>query len=990
MKSNGRWFTVFRTVQTMAMLLVVAGIGTYTMAALAQPETQPVASAMQQEATAAVQPSTTNRVTINVSGGSIADVLSAFSRQTGRSIVIGSGVTNLVTIRLNNTPWQEALDVVLKPYGYGYKLVGDTVVVNNIKDIASMEQVEPLVAEIFTLKYVEAADVLEIIQGLLTTNRGTVNILYSQPEAGWEFGGSKPGAGSTATSLGAGGGEKRERVGGGEKKKKSKTLVVKDTRSIIDRIRDLIASIDTMPMQVLIEARFVEVNSNFLRDIGFEWGTGANGASSAGPQAQNRSSGGNLFGLGAQLAGGSVEPAAFGAASASLEKTQPFNAGMAMRFQQLTGTQFEILMHMLQEDNSLNILSSPRVLAMNNQEATIKVGDKYPIIESNVTGGTGGSAGTTSTTLKYYEDIGIQLNVVPQVCGEKNVSLLVHPAVTELIGKESGVVNSAGSETAQTRYPVLSTREAETQIILQSGSTVVIGGLLKKRDASTKLKTPFFGDIPLLGWLFRRDTRDNDKLDLLIFLTATIMPSAGQIENDNAQAAKARLETQRLMDVAARAQVDAERAVATERAARIKAESQAVKETEARAAAERRADKAGRDAEKILRDRAQDKAQREAARKAERAKIEAEKKSKAEAEAKAKEQARVLAAQEAEKARLAAEQKSKADAEVRARAEAERLAAEDARVAKAAAAREAEKARLMEEQKAKAEKARLAAEAEEKIAAEREARDLAAREAERVRIAADKKAKAEAEKAEKARLAAEAKAKKEAAEKLAAEQEAKERAAREAEKVRIAAEKKAKAESEAREANAKRLAAESEKAEKARVAAEAKAKQEAAEMAAAAQMAKERAAREAEEQRLAAEKKARVDAEKKALAENKAKARAAREAEKARIAAEKKAEKARLAAEAKAKEEAEEKIAAEQEAKERAAREAEKARVAEAKKLEAAKKLAEEQRRFEANRRALEANAQAADAAQIEKEAKSLIQKLPEMPVQTNMPVAAN
>jgi type IV pilus secretin PilQ/predicted competence protein len=927
-------------------------------------------------------------VTVNVSGGSMADVLNAFSRQTGKSIVLGPEVTNSVTLRLNNTPWEEALDVILKPYGYGFKKVGETIVVKSLREMAAEQQDAPLMTEVFNLRFVDASDILEIVQKQLSP-RGVVSVLTTQVEKGWQFESQR--TGSAATVGGAGVGEKRQRIADETRKSKSKTIVVKDAKESIEAVRKVLEAVDSIPRQILIEARFVEINSSFLRDIGVQWGTGANGATSLGVTPQSHGAGGQVYGIGAQASGGDVTPAAFGPQSgATMNDRAPFNAGMALQLQQLTGVQFDLLMHMLQEDDSLNILSAPRVLTLNNQEATINVGTKFPIIQSQVSGGGTGSS-TVSTTLEYYENIGIQLNVVPQVCGESNVNLIVHPVVTDQIGTEGGVVVPIeGTSVPLTRYPILSTREAETQIILQSGSTVVIGGLLKKREARTQLKTPFLASIPIIGLLFRRDTADNDKMDLLIFLTATIMPTSEQ-QSRESDLTRTLQETQRMMKSAGIAQAQAEQAMQLEKTAHDTAEKRVQEEAKALARAESEIANARAERQRLIKEKAEESARRASAEKQTReavaAKAAAERKAKEEAEARLRAQHK----KEADARALTENGRKDADAAAKARLEAEKEK-------QAKAANEAEKARLAREEgaaaraaeeaasKAKAEKARIAAEKKARAEAEEQAKEeaKARSEAEEVRKAEAVRQAEAALAVEKARLLAQEKARKEAEARAEEEREARAKAEKEAEKARLRAEKEAKAKAAA-EAEAKAEAAK--EAEKARLTAERKAREEAeakaeADKATQAKAAREaektrvKAAKEAEKTRLAAERKAREEAEAKAEAEADAKARA----EKERLAAEKKAK-----AEAEMKAEAEEaaRQAAEKERKAKLARQAKAAKEAELARQKAEAMAREaETARIEAERKAKEAAAEGGStpSAAAESEAKGLIEKLPDAP----------
>ncbi|MCF7849616.1 MAG: type II and III secretion system protein, partial [Kiritimatiellales bacterium] len=171
-----------------------------------------------------------------------------------------------------------------------------------------------------------------------------------------------------------------------------------------------------------------------------------------------------------------------------------------------------VLINLIQTDEDANILSAPRILTLDNQEATILVGEKFPIIKTDVS--SSGGAQNIDTSLEYYENIGIQLNVIPQVCDGSYINMIVHPAVSEI----KALVTSGENE-----FPRLNVREAETQILLKSRDTAVIGGLQDERDKFTVKRVPFLGDIPYLGRLFRQEKTDKTKIELLIFIKASII-----------------------------------------------------------------------------------------------------------------------------------------------------------------------------------------------------------------------------------------------------------------------------------------------------------------------------------------------------------------------------------------------------------------------------------------------------------------------------------
>lgn len=439
------------------------------------------------------------RVTLNVEDTLVTQILNAFSRQTGRSIVIGPGITERTTVRLNDVSWTEAMEAVLKPFGYVHYEQGEATVVTTVT---------PSSTRVFEIKHLDVSDVEETIRSMLSP-AGKLGKVTTRSQS-WNN--------ASQSSSSVAGGEtmgKRQRVQEEKELTKSKLLVVTDNQRVLDQIAMFLSEVDVAPRQILIEARFMEVNPRVLRDLGLEFGT-------RGGYARN----GNAYRYGLESVNGEVVPGNFSPVSApSLNATTPFNAGMNLAFQKLTDIQYGILLHALQEDSSADTLSAPRILTLNNQEASIIVGTKYPIINSDATS-SGGGAATITTSLRGYEDIGIQLNVLPQLCDGNLISMIVRPSVRELVGTRSGKTVS-GEVTALTDYPVISTRETETQVVLQDGQTIVIGGLLKDRVSKVTFKTPFLGDIPILGWLFRRETLQTEKVDLLIFLTATSVPAEG-------------------------------------------------------------------------------------------------------------------------------------------------------------------------------------------------------------------------------------------------------------------------------------------------------------------------------------------------------------------------------------------------------------------------------------------------------------------------------
>jgi type IV pilus assembly protein PilQ len=487
----------------------------------------------------------TQNVTLDFKDADIRNVLKIISYKAGVNIVPTPEVIGNVSIRLVDVPWERALDVLLKSYGYGSERQGNIILVTKIENMSKIQAEEPLKTEIFNLKFLDAQDAMKILIPMLT-RRGRVSILYTRGQKGWKFGSFQIGKKEVSAEKAAREKEEGSRTetisieknetGGVVSQKaefegsiKSKTLVITDTAASLDRIRNIILpQIDKKPKQVLIEARIMEVNKDKLRDFGIDFGTGTSGAEgSAAPtdinlDSQNRSS------IAGRNLGSKLTPSLFAPKelTSAFTGAYPYTAGLELLYKKLTGTQFEVIIHALEEDARTNILSAPKILTLDNQEASISVGFHTPILSSTVTAGTDTTGPTQTQTLDYYQEIGIRLNVVPQVSEEGYINMIIHPSVTSSSSSVTAknIVGTGDSAiTSEVQYPVIDVREAQTQLLMKDGETVVLGGLLKDVKSKEEIGIPFLSKIPFLGPLFKRETYDTGKVDLLIFISARII-----------------------------------------------------------------------------------------------------------------------------------------------------------------------------------------------------------------------------------------------------------------------------------------------------------------------------------------------------------------------------------------------------------------------------------------------------------------------------------
>ncbi|MEN6427646.1 MAG: hypothetical protein ABFE13_20010, partial [Phycisphaerales bacterium] len=263
-----------------------------------------------------------------------------------------------------------------------------------------------------------------------------------------------------------------------------------------EKIRPIIEELDKPVGQVLIKVLFAEVTHSDGLDLGTEFS-----------MLNMRDTGGSTQSLGA-----------FGKPATEyklMDGTTSTTAGLAIRT--LEGD-LDFTLRALQETQKLNVLSRPYVLTRNNQTATITVAEEVPIPESETTSGSIGS--TTSFT--YRSDIGIVLEVTPSINRKGLVNMTVIPKITTRTGETVQI--SEGLNPA-----VFATRSASTQVAVEDGQTIVIGGLIEDQVSETTKKIPLLGDIPIAGALFRRQVKDKSKTELLIFLTPHVAKTPGEL-----------------------------------------------------------------------------------------------------------------------------------------------------------------------------------------------------------------------------------------------------------------------------------------------------------------------------------------------------------------------------------------------------------------------------------------------------------------------------
>lgn len=410
---------------------------------------------------------------------------------TGLNIITSDSVGGALTLRLKEVPWDQALDIVLQARGLDMRRNGGVIWIAphdellakeklELEQRAQIAELEPLRAEVFQLNY-QKAEAFRKVFGI--SDEGGVNGGYGS---------------YSATSTGERRNSILSRRGSAMVDQRTNQLFVTDTPTVLDNIRKLLEKVDVASRQVLIEARIVEADDSFSRNLGVRLGFSAKTSGFAAGSTYN--SVGELAGLTpaspssyADNQAVNLPARAIGGANAGSFALSLFNAA-ANRFLNLE-------LSALEADGKGRIVSSPRVVTADQQAALIEQGEEIPYQQAT-------SSGATSTAFKKAN---LKLEVTPQITPDGNVILNVD------INKDSRGTTTPGGL-------AINTKHVKTLVQVENGGTVVIGGIYTQTESTTVSKVPLLGDIPVLGNLFKNTTRIDDKTELLIFLTPKIVP----------------------------------------------------------------------------------------------------------------------------------------------------------------------------------------------------------------------------------------------------------------------------------------------------------------------------------------------------------------------------------------------------------------------------------------------------------------------------------
>jgi len=434
---------------------------------------------------------TGERMTANFQDIDTRTLLQLIADTSGRNIVVSDSVHGSVTLRLNNVPWDQVLDIVLRTKGLDKRVDDNVIIVAPTQELADQEKARatarkesedqaPLRTEYLRINYAKVDDIAALIQAQ----------------------GSRAGAGSLLSGRG------RVTVD-----RSSNTLLIQDTAESINNIRQLLTVIDIPPKQVWIETRIVVVNEDFERDLGARFGvTGAHTNGASGLFATTGTGVGTDTMLNSALTnlttGGSTASAPIAAPAATDRYNVNLPVSGAAGSLALTllnsNTIVDLELTAMQREGNGEVISLPKVLAANQQEAVISQGTQIPYQEA---------ASSGAATIQFKSAV-LEVRVTPLITPDNRVQLDIN-VKKDRVG--TVVVTTGG-----VNVPSIDTSELSTRVFMGDGQTVVLGGILETEHRDSVTKVPGLGDIPLLGALFRTTSKVNNKDELLIFVTPKI------------------------------------------------------------------------------------------------------------------------------------------------------------------------------------------------------------------------------------------------------------------------------------------------------------------------------------------------------------------------------------------------------------------------------------------------------------------------------------
>ncbi len=435
------------------------------------------------------------KLSLNFQNIEVRSLLQVIADFTNFNIVTSDTVTGSLTLRLKDVPWDQALQIIMDAKGLGMRKAGtvlwiapkDEIDARTRKDFEAaqaIEKLEPLRTQAYQMNYAKAVD---MVAQLTNSSQGST--------------------GGTSTRF-------LSQRGSAIAEPRTNQLFVTDTPAKLEEVRKLLASLDVAVRQVLIEARIVEARDTFGRSLGVRLG-GTDLRANRGGDGGYGIGGGNRIGFGTSYsnavatsgAGGQVDTlGSFVNLPARLSGVEGVGSFALSIFNSAANRFLTLELSAMEADGKGKIVSSPRVITADQTKALIEQGTEYPY---SVTAPNG------ATTIAFKKAV-LKLEVTPQITPEGSIILDLD------INKDS-----RGETTTQ--GVAIDTKHIKTQILIENGGTVVIGGIFEMEETNQENKIPLLGDVPVLGHLFKNNTKESSKREMLVFITPKVITDRGPV-----------------------------------------------------------------------------------------------------------------------------------------------------------------------------------------------------------------------------------------------------------------------------------------------------------------------------------------------------------------------------------------------------------------------------------------------------------------------------
>ena len=415
------------------------------------------------------------KLSLNFQNIEVRSVLQVIADFTGLNIITSDTVTGNLTLRLKDVPWDQAMDIIMQNKGLTMRKTGNVIMVAPAEEVAAKDKaqleaslaiadLEPLRTEVFTLKYQKAEAFREILTG---------------DKSGGGSGGGNSGQNKSILS----------KRGTAVMDPRTNTLFIQDTDKKLAEIQEIINKTDVAVKQVMIESRLVLADEKFGKELGARFGI-----------AHTATSGKNNIAIGGSLGSTNATTGTAGGLNSNLPVANATGSIAFSLFRLPAGLLLNLELTALESDKRGKIVSSPRVTTANQQKAKIAQGTEIPYLQASSSG---------AATVAFKEAV-LSLEVTPQITPDDKIIMDLE-VKKEKIGQIFAGV------------PSIDTQNVTTQVLVANGETAVLGGIFEQVERNDVEKIPFFGDLPIIGNAFKHRTKQEDKTELLIFITPRIM-----------------------------------------------------------------------------------------------------------------------------------------------------------------------------------------------------------------------------------------------------------------------------------------------------------------------------------------------------------------------------------------------------------------------------------------------------------------------------------